>query len=60
MEEQVGLQRSRINIVIPAHIEAQSLAHVLPYIPSVVNKVILVDGHSTKEYYSGSTTATPV
>ncbi len=49
MEEQVGLQRPRIGIVIPARNEAENLAHVLPHIPAIVNKVILVDGHSTDD-----------
>lgn len=49
VEEQVGLQRPRISVVIPARNEAQNLAHVLPDIPSIVSEVILVDGHSTDE-----------
>jgi glycosyltransferase involved in cell wall biosynthesis len=36
-----------ISLVIPAHNEAENLRHVLPYIPAVVDEVILVDGHST-------------
>jgi glycosyltransferase involved in cell wall biosynthesis len=49
VEERIGLQRPRISIVIPARNEAQNLAHVLPYIPSMVSEVILVDGHSTDD-----------
>jgi glycosyltransferase involved in cell wall biosynthesis len=37
----------RISVVIPTRNEAQNLRHVLPYIPSIVDEVILVDGHST-------------
>ncbi|MFL5659353.1 MAG: glycosyltransferase family 2 protein [Ktedonobacteraceae bacterium] len=39
-------QYPRISVVIPARNEAQNLHHVLPYIPSIVSEVILVDGHS--------------
>jgi glycosyltransferase involved in cell wall biosynthesis len=39
----------RISLVIPARNEAQNLNHVLPRIPSIVNEVILVDGHSTDD-----------
>jgi cellulose synthase/poly-beta-1,6-N-acetylglucosamine synthase-like glycosyltransferase len=49
VEEQVGLRRPRISVVIPARNEAQNLAHVLPHIPSIVSEVILVDGHSTDD-----------
>ena len=48
-EECVGLQHPRISVVIPARNEAQNLCHVLPFIPSIVDEVILVDGHSTDE-----------
>ena len=37
----------RISVVVPARNEAQNLCHVLPYIPSSVEEIILVDGHST-------------
>lgn len=37
----------RISVVIPARNEAQNLYHVLPYIPSIVEEIILVDGHSS-------------
>lgn len=40
-------ERSSISVVIPARNEAENLQHVLPYIPSSVHEVILVDGHST-------------
>jgi len=49
VEEQVGLQRPQISVIIPARNEAQNLAHVLPYIPSIVSKVTLVNGHSTDD-----------
>ena len=39
----------KISVVIPARNEAQNLSHVLPYIPSMVSEVILVDGHSTDD-----------
>ena len=38
-----------ISVVIPTRNEAQNLRHVLPYIPSIVDEVILVDGHSTDD-----------
>jgi glycosyltransferase involved in cell wall biosynthesis len=40
-------QRPLISVIIPTRNEAQNLHHVLPYIPSFVGEVILVDGHST-------------
>src|SRR5260370_25394020 len=42
-------QYPRISVVIPARNEAQNLHYVLPYIPSIVSEVILVDGHSTDD-----------
>lgn len=39
----------RISVVIPARNEARNLAHVLPYLPTCVSEVILVDGHSTDD-----------
>ncbi len=39
----------RITVVIPTLNEARNLYHVLPRIPSIVNEVILVDGHSTDD-----------
>lgn len=42
-------QSPTISVVIPARNEAQNLRHVLPYIPTSVSEVILVDGHSTDE-----------
>jgi glycosyltransferase involved in cell wall biosynthesis len=39
----------RISVVIPALNEAENLHYVLPYIPSFVSEVILVDGHSTDD-----------
>ncbi len=38
-----------ISVIIPTRNEAQNLCHVLPYIPSIVSEVILVDGHSTDD-----------
>ena len=49
VEEQVGLRRPRISVVIPARNEAQNLAYVLPHIPPIVGEVILVDRYSTDE-----------
>jgi len=37
----------RISVVIPTLNEAQNLHYVLPFIPSMVSEVILVDGNST-------------
>jgi glycosyltransferase involved in cell wall biosynthesis len=37
----------RVSVVVPTRNVAQNLPHVLPRIPSWVNEVILVDGHST-------------
>lgn len=36
-----------VSVIVPAKNEAQNLEHVLPMIPSWVDEVILVDGHST-------------
>jgi glycosyltransferase involved in cell wall biosynthesis len=36
-----------ISVIIPTRNEARNLPYVLPYIPSLVSEVILVDGHST-------------
>lgn len=38
--------RPRISVVIPARNEATNLRYVLPYIPTTVHEVILIDGHS--------------
>ena len=40
-------QRPIISVVIPARNEARNLRYVLPFIPSIVSEVILVDGRST-------------
>ena len=40
-------QHPLISVIIPARNEAQNLFYVLPYIPSAVSEVILVDGCST-------------
>jgi glycosyltransferase involved in cell wall biosynthesis len=40
-------QHPRVSVVIPTLNEAPNLRLVLPYIPSTVHEVILVDGHST-------------
>jgi glycosyltransferase involved in cell wall biosynthesis len=42
-------ENCRVSVVIPALNEAQNLPHVLPFIPSDVEEVILVDGHSTDD-----------
>jgi glycosyltransferase involved in cell wall biosynthesis len=39
-------KRPHISVIIPTRNEAQNLHYVLPYIPSIVSEVILVDGHS--------------
>ncbi len=39
----------RVSVIIPTRNEAQNLQHVLPYIPSIVTEVILVDGHSSDD-----------
>ena len=36
-----------VSVVIPVLDEAENLPHVLPGIPSFVDEVLLVDGHST-------------
>ena len=36
-----------VSVIVPAKNEAENLEHVLPMIPSWVDEVILVDGHST-------------
>ncbi len=36
-----------VSVIVPAKNEAKNLEHVLPMIPSWVDEVILVDGHST-------------
>ena len=38
-----------ISVIVPALNEAANLPHVLPFIPSDVDEVILVDGHSTDD-----------
>ena len=39
--------RPRVSVIIPALNEADNLAHVLPFLPDLIDEVILVDGHST-------------
>ncbi len=39
--------RPTVSVIVPAKNEAKNLEHVLPRIPSWVDEVILVDGHST-------------
>lgn len=39
----------RISVVIPTRNEAENLHYVLPYIPTLVSEIILVDGHSTDD-----------
>lgn len=36
----------KVSIIIPTKNEAKNLPHVLPYLPTWVHEVILVDGHS--------------
>ena len=42
-------RRSSITLVIPTLNEEKNLPHVLPQIPSVVNEVLIVDGHSSDD-----------
>jgi len=42
-------QYPEISVIIPTRNEAQNLPFVLPYIPSIVSEVILVDGNSTDD-----------
>ncbi len=44
-EDKIG--SPKVSVVIPALNEAENLPHVLPKLPSIVDEVILVDGHST-------------
>ena len=44
-----GERSPQVSVVIPARNEAKNLYHVLPYMPSMVSEVILVDGHSTDD-----------
>lgn len=39
--------RPTVSVVVPTRNEARNLPHVLPYLPPIVDEVILVDGHST-------------
>ena len=39
----------KISVVVPALNEAENLPYVLPLIPSQIDEVILVDGHSTDD-----------
>lgn len=45
-EEQQGIKYPCVSVVIPTLNEAQNLHYVLPFIPSLVSEVILVDGNS--------------
>ncbi len=42
-------QHPRVSVVIPTLNESPNLRLVIPYIPSTVHEVILVDGHSTDD-----------
>ena len=42
-------QRPRVSVVIPTRNEAENLYFVLPAIPSTIDEVILVDGHSSDD-----------
>ena len=39
----------RVSVVIPVMNEAENLYYVLPYLPPIVDEVILVDGHSSDD-----------
>ena len=39
----------RVSVVIPARNEAKNLCHVLPFIPSLVDEIVLVDGQSADD-----------
>ena len=39
----------RVSVVIPARNEAKNLHHVLPFIPSLVDEIVLVDGQSVDD-----------
>jgi hypothetical protein len=41
--------KPRISLVIPTLNEAENLPYVLPFIPEMVDEVLLVDGHSTDD-----------
>jgi len=41
-------QAYRVSVVIPTLNEAANLPHVLPFIPTWVDEVLLVDGYSTE------------
>lgn len=49
MVAQISQEYPRISVIIPARNEALNLLYVLPRIPSFVQEVILVDGHSSDE-----------
>ena len=48
-----------VTAIIPAKNEARNLAHVLPKIPSLVDELILVDGHSTDNTIEVATLLVP-
>jgi glycosyltransferase involved in cell wall biosynthesis len=41
--------RPSISVVLPVINEAENLYYVLPYLPSTIDEVILIDGHSTDD-----------
>ncbi len=41
--------KPRITLVIPTLNEAENLPYVLPFVPEMVDEVLLVDGHSTDD-----------
>ena len=49
----------RVSVIIPALNEAENLPHVLPRIPSWIDEVILVDGHSTDDTVAVAQTLRP-
>lgn len=38
-----------VSVVIPARNEAKNLRHILPYLPSIISEVIIIDGRSTDD-----------
>jgi glycosyltransferase involved in cell wall biosynthesis len=44
-----AISSPHISVIIPALNEARNLPHVLPYIPDIVDEIILVDGHSVDD-----------
>src|SRR5438132_917970 len=49
----------RVSVVIPTLNEAKNLPHVLPRIPTWVEEIIIVDGHSTDDTIDVARTCRP-